>query len=296
MRQRILAEAGGNPLALLELPAILTAPQRLAAQRLPAVLPLTGGLQAMFADRVRALPSAAHSILLLAVLEGTGDLRVLGATAGQEALASLAPAEQTHLIKLREGDSKLSFRHPLVRSVVVEMSTSAERREAHRALAEALQADPDRRVWHLAEAAVGSDAQAADLLVEHAHRILRRGDPAGAVAALLRSADLTPSGPDRARRLSEAAYVGANVTGDLRNVAQLLRDAEHADPAAQLGGSLLAAVAASYALLNGEGDIATAHRLLVGAIEMQADLPMARDALVEALHTLMLVCFFGGRR
>ncbi len=295
VRQRILAEAGGNPLALLELPAILTAPQRLAAERLPAVLPLSGGLQAMFADRVRALPSATHGLLLLAVLEGTGDLGVLGATAGQEAIASLAPAEQTHLIKVRDGDSKLSFRHPLVRSVIVQMSTSAERREAHRALAEALQADPDRRVWHLAEASVGSDAHAADLLVDHAHRILRRGDPAGAVAALLRSADLTPSGPDRARRLSEAAYVGANVTGDLRNVAQLLRDAEHADPAVQLGGSLLAAVAASYALLNGEGDIATAHRLLVGAIEMETDLPMVRDAFAEALHTLMLVCFFGGR-
>ena len=297
VRQRILAEAGGNPLALLELPTMLTAPQRLAAQGLPAVLPLTGRLEAMFADRVRALPSAARAVLLLAVLEGTGDLHVLAATAaGQEALASLAPAEQTHLIKVRDGESKVSFRHPLVRSAVVEMSASADRREAHRALAQALHADPDRHVWHLAEAAVGPDAHAADLLVEHAHRILRRGDPGGAVAALLRSADLTPSGPDRARRLSEAAYIGANVTGDLRNVAQLLVDAEHADPASQLGGSLLAAVAASYALLNGEGDIATAHRLLVGAIEMRADLSMAADdALAEALHTLMLVCFFGGR-
>ena len=190
----------------------------------------------------------------------------------------------------------MSFRHPLVRSAVVELSASAERRDAHRTLAQALDADPDRYVWHLAEAAVAPDAYAADLLVEYAHRVLRRGDPAGAVAALLRSADLTPSGPDRARRLSEAAYVGANVAGDLRSVERLLADAGHADPAAQLGGSLLAAVAASYALLNGEGDIVTAHRLLAGAIEMRADLPMAGDdSLAEALHTLMLVCFFGGR-
>ena len=87
VHERILAEAEGNPLALLELPAALTAPQRLATQRLPAVLPLTGRLQAMFADRVRALPSAARALLLLAVLEGTGDLGVLGVTAaGHEAL------------------------------------------------------------------------------------------------------------------------------------------------------------------------------------------------------------------
>ena len=297
VRERILAEAEGNPLALLELPAALTAPQRLATQRLPAVLPLTGRLQAMFADRVRTLPSAARALLLLAVLEGTGDLGVLDVTAaGQEALAALAPAELTGLIKVADGGRMMSFGHPLVRSAVVELSTSAERRDAHRTLAQALGTDPDRHVWHLAESAVAPDPYAADLLVEYAHRILRRGDPAGAVAALLRSADLTPLGPDRARRLSEAAYVGANVTGDLRSVERLLVDAGHADPAAQPGESLLAAVAASYALLNSEGDIVTAHRLLVGAIEMRADLPVAADdSLAEALHTLMLVCFFGGR-
>ena len=123
--------------------------------------------------------------------------------------------------------------------------------------------------------------------------MLRRGDAVGAVAALIRAADLSPSGTDRARRLTQAAYVGADVTGNLRDVSDLLLDARSADAAD--GGSLAPAMAAAYLLLNGEGDLDTAHRLLVGAIEGHPLTVEDDHVLAEALHTLMLICFFGAR-
>ena len=191
--------------------------------------------------------------------------------------------------------SRLAFRHPLTRSAVVALSTSAQRRRAHAALARHLTGEPDRRAWHLAQAAAGPDERVAGLLEQTAHRIRQRGDAAGAVTALLRAADLTPPSAERSRRLAEAAYLGAVVTGGLRDVPRLLDDARKAD--AERAGSLVAAVAAAHhLLLSGDGDIDTAHRLLVGAIEMQPEpYDATSDTMVEALYTLGWACYFGGR-
>ena len=116
----------------------------------------------------------------------------------------------------------------------------------------------------------------------------------GAIKELLRAADLSPAGADRSSRLAEAAYLGAIVTGDLRDVPALMDAARMADP--QHGGSLAGAVAGAYHLLNENGDVDSAHRLLVGAIEMLADPGDAHNkTLVEALYTLLMVSFFGGR-
>lgn len=296
VRRRVLVEAKGNPLALLELPAAMSDPQRLAAQALPTVLPLNRRLQSLFASRMTALPAPTLRALLLTALEGDGDLRVLSAApTGPQGLEDLAPAERARLVRVDENAHRLGFRHPLIRAAVVERSTSSERRAAHRALAQALADQPERRAWHLAEATVGSDEQVAGLLEQAARRILRRGDAVGAVAALLRSADLSPRGTDRARRLAEAAYVGAHVTGELRNASALLVDARRADP--EHGGALQAAIATAYLLLTGDGDVETAHHLLVGAIEMYPGRNDAADhALIEALHILLMVCFFSGGR
>ena len=115
-----------------------------------------------------------------------------------------------------------------------------------------------------------------------------------AIKELLRAADLSPVGGDRASRLAEAAYLGAVVTGDLRDVPALLDAARTADP--QHGGSLAGAVAGAYHLLNETADIDNAHRLLTGAIEMLPDPGDASNkALIEALYTLLMVSFFGGR-
>ncbi len=294
VRARVLTEARGNPLALLELPATLSDAQQAATRPLPRVLPLSERLQALFVSRITELPAPARRLLLLAALDGTGDLRVLRAAAGPGQLDDLAPAEQAGLVQVTGSPRRLAFRHPLTQSAVVALSDSAARRGAHQALADVSADQPDRRAWHLAEAATGPDEQVAGLLQQVARQTLRRGDGTGAVAALLRAADLSPGGPERARRMAEAAYVGADVTGDLWNVARLLDDAWRTDP--DSSESLEVATAAAYLLLNGDGDVDTAHRLLAGAIENYSSRPDAdQNALVEALHTLALVCFFGGR-
>ena len=294
VRLRVVAEAQGNPLALLELPAMLSGAQRAAAEALPAVLPLSRRLQALFASRAADLPEPARRLLLLAVLEGSGDVRLLHAAAGQQAIDDLAPAEQAGLVRVSEGTGRLVFRHPLTRSAIVELSTSGDRRRAHRTLAGQLEDQPERQAWHLAEAAPGPDEKVAALLEEAAHRILRKGDAVGAVAGLLRAADLSPLRSDRSRRLADAAYVGADVTGDLRSVSHLLAAARRADP--EPGESLPAAVAASYFLLNGDGDVDAAHRLLAAGIEnYPSEHDPGNETLTEALNTLLMVCMFGGR-
>lgn len=293
VRRRVLAEAQGNPLALLELPAVISTSQRAARAALPSVLPLNRRLLALFASRVADLPAGTRRVLLLAALDGTGDLGVLqAAVRAGSGLPDLQPAERKRLVSVDQGTRRLCFRHPLVRSTVVEFSSELERRWAHRVLAEALTNQPERRAWHLADATPSPEEPVASQLERAAQRMLARGDAVGATGALLRAAELSPRGADRSRRLAEAAYVGVDVTGQLHTVPQLLMDARRADP--DHGGSLEAAVATAYLLLNEEGDVDTARRLLIGAIEAKDGEYRADDrALIEALYTLFLVCCVG---
>jgi DNA-binding CsgD family transcriptional regulator len=294
VRQRLLVEAQGNPLALIELPAALGNPEGVARTALPPVLPLNRRLQTIYADQVAALPAATRELLLFAALDGTGDPRILQARAGGGGIEDLVPAERGRLARLDETTHRLTFRHPLIRSAVVDLADADERRDAHLVLAELWVEQPDRRAWHLGEATVVPDEEVALLLEQRAHRILRRGDATGAVAALLLAADLSPAGGDQARRLAEAAYIGAEEAGELDTASVLLADARRADP--DLKGSLHAAAAAVFLLINGDGDVETAYRLLVGAIETGDHGYDARDhELIEALHNLLLVCWFGSR-
>jgi DNA-binding CsgD family transcriptional regulator len=295
VRERILVEAQGNPLALLELPAALSGAQRGALRALPSALPLTRRLQALFTSRITELPAQTRQLLLLIALDGTGDVRVLHAgTAGGSGFGDLAAAEQVGLAYVDRATHRPAFRHPLIRSTVVELSMGEERRRAHRVLAELWVDQPDRRAWHLAEATVEPDEDVAALLEEAAHRILARGDAVACVAALTRASELSPLSADRSRRLAEAAYIGADAARELRNASELLAEVRRADP--ELKGSLEAAVAASVLLLNADGDVDTAHRLLVGAIESRAERNDPADTMLkEALHSLMQVCYFGGR-
>ncbi|MEV7524624.1 LuxR family transcriptional regulator [Streptomyces sp. NPDC091371] len=295
VRRRLLADACGNPLALLELPVSLSLAQQTQRRSLPMVLPLTERLRMTFSERVRALPDATRKLLLLAVLDDAGDLHLpprIGE--GPGALTGLAPAERAGLVRVDARAGRLVFRHPLTRSAVMELSTSAERRWAHMALADVLPDGSERRVLHLARATVGPDDRLAGLLHETAYTTLRRGDAVGAVSALLRASELSSSGVARGRRLAEAACLGANVTGDLRKVRALLDDVAAVDP---LGGaSPAAAAAAAGELLNCDGDADGAHRLLVGAITDQVPASRAEDVMLrEALHTLLSVCSFSGR-
>lgn len=290
-RGRLLAEAHGNPLALLELPIALNVRGGTSGV-LPRVLPLTERLERLFASRIDHLPAATRGLLLLAVLDGTGDLGVLSPDG--DGLDALAPAERSRVAYVDDTTGQLAFHHPMVRSAIIQRSTSSERRQAHQVLAERREDDPERLAWHLAEAAVAPDEPVAALLQQVAHQHLRRGDAVAAIAELLRAAQLSPSGELRSVRLAEAAYLGASINGDLAQVPQLLEQARRSDP--EHAGALAGAIAGAYYLLNGDGEIDLAHRLLVGAIESVRDPTDARnEQLDEALYNLLGICFFGGR-
>ncbi|MFF4346206.1 AAA family ATPase [Streptomyces sp. NPDC001530] len=295
VRARVLSTAQGNPLALLELPQTLSGPQRAATEPLPQVLPLGQRLQRLFASRVASLPPPTRTLLLTVALEGTGELGVLhaAASAGYR-LDDLAAAERNQLVRVEEDARRVTFRHPLIRSAVVEMSTSSERRQVHRALAEAFVDLPERGAWHLGEASVAPDEQVAALLEEAAHHVLPRGDYQTVVSMLSRAADLSPDPAERGRRLAEAAYIGAEGMGEVKSVAELLDETRQAGR--QASASLHYASAAAFVMLDGDGHVDTAHHLLAGAIEGSARRDDAGDpALVNALMTLLLICFFGGR-
>ena len=294
VHRRVLAQARGNPLALLELPLAMTGPQRCSLQTLPPVLPLTRRLKSLFASQLQKLPGATRQLLLLCALEATGDLRVMRTLGLPDCLDALGPAERARLVNVDAGSCRLEFRHPLIRAAVVELSTVDERRRTHRKLADLVADQPDRQALHLAEGTIIADERVAALIEATAYRILGRGDAAGAVSLLLRASELSTRGRDRSRRLAKAAYVGAGVTGELSNATELLGDARQADPHA--GSSLAAAAAAAVVLLTGDGEVDAAHRLLVAAVEAEISDPTADDVeLEEALFTLLFVCFFGSR-
>ncbi|MEU1283900.1 AAA family ATPase [Kitasatospora sp. NPDC005856] len=324
VRRRLLAEAGGNPLALLELPTVVPPA---ASADCPAVPPLSSRLETLFGARIARLPAGSRQLLLLAALEGSGDLGVLQAAARRAGdgygLDDLGPVERDRLVDIEEGEQRLRFRHPLIRSAMVLHALSGERRAAHAAIAQALADQPERRAWHLGEATLEPDEEVAALLEHAAGLTLRRGDAAGAMRTLIRAAALSPEGPDRGRRLAEAAYLGAESTGALSSARKLLDDARQAAPEGE--DSLHSATASALLVLNGdsgddpgaggaaggaggtgegadggvEGDaVGTAHRLLTAAIESTAGAHGYRaddKALVDALHVLSVVCFFGAR-
>jgi DNA-binding CsgD family transcriptional regulator len=296
VRQRIVAEAQGNPLALLELPAALSGPQRAALVPLPAVMPLSRRLRPLFAPQVSELPASTRYLLLLAVLEGTGDLGLLqaAAAAGQREIDDLAPAEEAGLVYVAEDTGRVAFRHPLIRSAVRELAASSDVRRAHRVLAAQFGHQPERRAWHLAEAAIGPDEEVAILLERMARHMLRRGEATRAVAALRLAARLSPRGSDRSLRLAEAACLGAAVTGELPGVPGLLAEARRAAPGP--ARSLPAAVAEAHLLLNSDGDISTVHQMLADAIRPKSGTTDGGGfALTEALYTWLMVCSSAGR-
>ncbi|MEU8613506.1 AAA family ATPase, partial [Actinoplanes sp. NPDC048791] len=133
VRHRLLDLAQGNPLALIELPAtLLGAAQRTVTQ--PEVVPLSDRLQAIFAARLAGLPEPTRQLLLLATFESTGDVRVLRAALPDGvSLADLAPAERAQLVRVDDATARIAFRHPLIRSAIVAVSTHEERRRAHAA-------------------------------------------------------------------------------------------------------------------------------------------------------------------
>jgi DNA-binding CsgD family transcriptional regulator len=207
VRTRILAEAGGNPLALLELPRGLTRTSVAGGFGLPDPMPLAGRIEQEFLRQLEPLPDLTRRLLLLAAAEPVGDAGLLRRAAtplGIPMAEAAAPAEAAALIEI---GARVRFRHPLVRSAVYRSAAVPDRRAAHRALAEATDpdADPDRRAWHRAHAAAGPDEAVAEALDRSAGRAQARGGVAAQAAFLTRATELTPDPARRGGRALAAA-------------------------------------------------------------------------------------------
>ena len=205
VRDRIIAEMRGNPLALLELPRGLTMTQLAGGFGLPATQALTGRIQESFVRRVSAVSDDARRLLLLAAAEPVGDpLLLLRASEQLGIMVSAVDAETDGLLTLSQ---RVTFRHPLVRTAVYGTAPVQERRAVHLALAAATdpEFDPDRRAWHLAKAAAGPDEQVAVELERSAGRAQTRGGAAAAAAFLQRAVALTADPARRADRALGAA-------------------------------------------------------------------------------------------
>jgi DNA-binding CsgD family transcriptional regulator len=234
VRDLLMARTGGNPLALVELPAALTSAQLTGAARLPAQLPLTERVIRAFLDRCRRLSPTAQTLLLVAAADDSGStatIRQAAALLGVEGPA-LDAAERSGLIRLR--DTQLQLRHPLVRSAVYGAAATTERQRAHRALAEVFrrQDDGDRRAWHLSLAMEHPDDDVAAELDRVADRARRQGGHEAASAAWERAAELTARAEPRAARL-HAAAMSAWVAGQVDRARVLAEEARgHTDRAA----------------------------------------------------------------
>jgi len=221
VREQILAETRGNPLALLELPRGLTAQELAGGFGLPSAMRLSGGMQENFRRRVEVLPDPTRRLLLIAAAEPLGDpALVWGAAARLGILADATrPATEAGLV---EFGTRVRFRHPLVRSAVYGSASAEQRQEMHAALAEATDPlhDPDRRAWHRASAAPGPDEEVAAELEQSAGRAQARGGMAAAAAFLERATTLTLDPTRRTERALEAASakIRAGAFGEARDL------------------------------------------------------------------------------
>ncbi|MGY1550276.1 ATP-binding protein [Microbacterium sp. A588] len=207
VRDRIVAEAHGNPLALLEFPLSAPLAQRAGGFELPDVASVPRRIEDSFQRRSGGLPPETQMLLLVAAADPTGSTALLRRAAAHLGIdpQSAAAAETAGLLEI---DTRVRFRHPLVRSAVYQAATPPDRRQAHSALAAVTEpgTDPDRRAWHRAQAVLGTDEDVATELERSADRARARGGLAAAAAFLQQAAELSPEPIHRARRALEAAH------------------------------------------------------------------------------------------
>ena len=277
-RAQVLAQAAGNPLALIELAQVIADDPAASRRWAAEPLPLTDRLTAVLTSRFAALPDPARAALLLAAVADGPELSAAAGHGGGPDAQILAPAEQLGLVTVDRAG--LQFTHPLVRSAIYHSAPFAQRAAAHRQLAAALPGQPDRRAWHLAAAALLPDEEVASLLEATADQAQHRGGAAAAALAMERAAELSPDPEDRARRLAAAASA-AVPTGQADWVQDLATRAlaVTADPELRL----TARHHAGWALAWSGRRSAALPALLSVAEEAARDLPaLAWDALGSA--------------
>lgn len=293
VRDRMVAEARGNPLALVELPRGLTPAELAGGFALPDAMPLSERIEASFQRRLETLPAGTRTLLQLAAAEPVGDPVLLWRAAGRLGLPAEAatPAAEAGLLEV---GTRVRFRHPLVRSAAYRSASLQQRQDIHRALAQVTGAEVngDRRAWHLAHATPGPNDDVASELERSAGRAQASGGLAAAAAFLERAAMLTPDPARRARRLLAAAEAKRGA-GALDASMEMLAAIEV--------GPLDALVAAEVDHLHGQIALvqrrpSDAGRLLLSAARRlePLDTDLARDTHLDALWAALWAGHLGG--
>jgi DNA-binding CsgD family transcriptional regulator len=282
VRDQVVAEAEGNPLALLELPRGMTSAELAGGFGLPGQVSLTGRIEDSFRRRLDALPPQARRLLLLAAADPSGDPSLMWRAAGRLGLPVQAtvPAVEAGL---GEFGARVRFRHPLVRSVAYRSASLQDRREVHGALAEVTDpaADQDRRAWHRAQAADGPDEEVAAELERSAGRAQARGGLAAAAAFLERSVLLTVDPARRGERTVAAA--GASLQAGAFDKALGLLVMAEAGPLDELQGAMVDLLRGQIAFASGLGSDAPPLLLKAAARLEPLDLDLARETYLSAL-------------
>jgi DNA-binding CsgD family transcriptional regulator len=288
VRDRILAETRGNPLALLELPRGLTPAQLAGGFGSPDAPDLPKRIEESYIRRLEPLPADARRLLLVAAADPVGDPLLLQRACERLGIALAAVEETDGLLTLAE---RVTFRHPLARSAVYRSAGGPERRAAHLALAEATNqdVDPDRRAWHLAAAAAAPDEAVASELERSAGRAQARGGFAAAAAFLRRAVALTSDPARRADRALAAAQ--ANLGAGAFEVAHGLLAVAEAGPLDDFARARLDRLRAEVAFAQLRGRDAPLLLLQAARRLAPLDVRLARDTYLEAWSAAL---FAGG--
>jgi DNA-binding CsgD family transcriptional regulator len=293
VRNQIVGETRGNPLALVELPRGLTIQQLAGGFGLPSAIRLSGNLEENFRRRITAMPEVTRRLLLLAAAEPTGDPALIwpaAARLGIDADAG-APAVEAGLVEI---GARMWFRHPLARAAAYNSTPLLLRQQVHRTLAAVTDvlSDPDRRAWHLAQAAAMPDEDVAAELVRSAGRARARGGLAAAAAFLERATDLTPDPAQRAHRALDAAAAKADAGAfdaalDLIAVANTvpLSDVQHAR---------IDLVRAQLAFVTNRGSDAPPLLLKAAQRLEPTDATLCRTTYLEAMSAAMFAARLAG--
>ncbi|TDO48260.1 regulatory LuxR family protein [Kribbella sp. VKM Ac-2571] len=292
VRDRIVAETRGNPLALIELPRGLSTAELAGGFERPDLRPLASQIEQNFGRRMQALPPQTQRLLLTAAADAVGDLPLLrrALTILQVPMSAAGAAEEAGLIEL---GAQVRFRHPLVRSAAYRAATPADRRAVHQALAEAtdIATDPDRRAWHRANGTLEPDEDIAGDLIASADRAGRRGGVAAMAAFLRRATELTPDPAQRADRALAAARASFRA-GAFDTALKLLVTADE-DPTAELRRALAELLRAGIAFATGHGRDAARMMLDVARRLEPLDPGLARDTYLDSIAAAMYAGRFG---
>jgi DNA-binding CsgD family transcriptional regulator len=290
VRDRIVAETRGNPLALLELSAHMSAAELAGGFDLPAAGELPAHIEDHYLRRVAGLPEATQRLMLVAAAEPLGDAALV-LRAGRKLdidTGALAPAEAAELLEIGE---RVRFRHPLVRSAVYRVAPLGRRQRVHEVLAEVSDrhADADRRAWHRALAAAGPDENVAAELERSAGRAEARGGVAATAAFLQRAVALTAD-PARRRERALAAAQASVQAGAFTTARGLLATAE-AGPLDEFQRARIDLLRAQLAFISSRGSDATPLLLAAARRLEPLDISVARETYVDAFSAAL----FGGR-